>query len=82
MPCEFPGLNGWNVDHSPAFWMFETITRMFWPYQFNPFNFNPLREVLHPDRAPALSAPRILVNICALPYDAGYKHGPGKERQG
>jgi NTE family protein len=40
MPWEFSELNGWNVDHSPAFWMFETITRMFSPYQFNPFNFN------------------------------------------
>ncbi len=36
----------WNMDHSAAYQMFDTLTRMFSPYQFNPTNFNPLRQVL------------------------------------
>lgn len=44
----FDGLwgNAWNRDYSPAFMMFDIITRTFSPYQINPWNFNPLREVL------------------------------------
>lgn len=38
--------NNWNMDNSLSFFMFDTITRMFSPYQLNPFDFNPLREVL------------------------------------
>lgn len=38
--------SGWHMDHSPAFFMFETMTRMFSPYQLNPLDFNPLRDVL------------------------------------
>ena len=36
----------WNMDSSPSFFMFDTITRLFSPYQLNPFDFNPLRDVL------------------------------------
>ena len=36
----------WNPSISPAFLMFESLTRTLSPYQFNPFNFNPLRETL------------------------------------
>ena len=47
MPWEsfMPG-NSWNMDQSPAFFAFDTMTRMFSPYQLNPFDFNPLRDVL------------------------------------
>jgi NTE family protein len=37
---------GWNLDHSAAFVAFDLLTRMLSPYQFNPTNYNPLREVL------------------------------------
>jgi NTE family protein len=37
---------GWNLDHSAAFIAFDMLTRMLSPYQFNPLNFNPLRDVL------------------------------------
>ncbi len=37
---------GWNLDHSAAFIAFDMLTRMLSPYQFNPMNFNPLRDVL------------------------------------
>lgn len=36
----------WNIDNSISYRMFDTLTRMVSPYQFNPLNFNPLRQVL------------------------------------
>ncbi len=44
-PWEMWQGNG-NVDHSLSFWLFESMTRLFSPYQFNPFDINPLRDVL------------------------------------
>ncbi len=35
-----------SLDASPAFVMFDLMSRMFSPYQFNPANWNPLRKVL------------------------------------
>jgi len=35
-----------RLDDSPAFVALDFTMRMLSPYQFNPFNFNPLREVL------------------------------------
>src|SRR5216683_4395566 len=35
-----------SLDESPAFMLFDLVTRLFSPYQFNPFNYNPLRQVL------------------------------------
>ena len=37
---------GWNLDTSPAFMGFEILSRVLSPYQFNPFDWNPLRTVL------------------------------------
>ena len=46
-PTPFDRLgNGWNLDHSAAFVAFDMLTRMLSPYQFNPMNFNPLRDAL------------------------------------
>jgi NTE family protein len=46
-PTAFDRLLGnWNMDNSPAFAFFEWMTRTLSPYQFNPFNHNPLRELL------------------------------------
>jgi NTE family protein len=30
-----------SLDASPAFMLFDLVTRLFSPYQFNPFNYNP-----------------------------------------
>ena len=38
--------NSWNQDGSVAYQVFDLMTRTLSPYQFNPFNFNPLRQVL------------------------------------
>jgi len=35
-----------GMDNSPVFMMFDMMTRVFSPYQFNPLNHNPLRGVL------------------------------------
>lgn len=36
----------WNMDTSFSFNMFELVSRSFSPYQFNPLNINPLKEIL------------------------------------
>jgi NTE family protein len=38
--------NPWNMDQSFSFLYFDALSRMFSPYQLNPFDFNPLRDVL------------------------------------
>jgi NTE family protein len=35
-----------NMDHSPLWFMFDAMTRFWSPYQFNPLNNHPLRDVL------------------------------------
>jgi len=36
----------WNLDGTVSYEMFDLLTRMFSPYQINPFNLNPLRTLL------------------------------------
>jgi NTE family protein len=38
--------SGANSEFSPAFFVFQAMTHVFSPYQINPFNFNPLKDVL------------------------------------
>lgn len=37
---------GFHSEFSPAFFLFQAITHVFSPYQINPFNLNPLKDVL------------------------------------
>ncbi|MFN3743974.1 MAG: patatin-like phospholipase family protein [Hyphomicrobiaceae bacterium] len=37
---------GFKSEFSPAFMAFQAMTHVFSPYQLNPFEFNPLRDVL------------------------------------
>ena len=37
---------GWNLDHSPAFVFFDLLTHFFAPWQLNPFNVNPLKDIV------------------------------------
>jgi NTE family protein len=39
-------LGNWSLDHNPAFIAFDVASRFLSPYDFNPFNINPLREML------------------------------------
>jgi NTE family protein len=36
----------WGLHFSPAYTAFDLVTRLFSPYEFNPLNLNPLRQVL------------------------------------
>jgi NTE family protein len=49
-PLHFPGYNplapNGSAETSPGFVFFDITTRLLSPYQFNPLNYNPLREVL------------------------------------
>lgn len=36
----------WSMRESPAYLMFDLVTRMLSPYEVNPFNFNPLRDLV------------------------------------
>ena len=36
----------WSVENSPGYIWFDAVSRVFSPYAANPFNFNPLREVV------------------------------------
>jgi NTE family protein len=38
--------DNWNLDDSPAYLAFDIMTRIFSPYQLNPMNINPLRDIL------------------------------------
>jgi NTE family protein len=39
-------MTGGNLDMSPGWVFYDAISRMFSPYQLNPLNINPLRDVL------------------------------------
>lgn len=39
-------LRNHSLELSPAFMLFDLVTKLFSPYQLNPFNYNPLRQVL------------------------------------
>jgi NTE family protein len=36
----------WNLDYSPSFVFFDLLSRLASPYQLNPLNLNPLRDIL------------------------------------
>ena len=63
-----------SLEHSPAFMMFDMVTRLMSPYQFNPFNFNPLRRVLEQSidlDALRMSRCPLKVNVCATNVRTG-----------
>jgi len=39
-------LDGWRLDHAPSFLAFDLLSRMLSPYQLNPGNFHPLRQII------------------------------------
>jgi NTE family protein len=63
-----------SLENSPPYVMFDMLTRFLSPYQFNPFNFHPLRRLLEQsvDFA-ALKASRcqIKLNVCATNVRTG-----------
>ncbi|TFH85089.1 patatin-like phospholipase family protein [Billgrantia azerbaijanica] len=39
-------LGNWSLDHSPGYVALDLMSRLVSPYQFNPLNLNPLRDVV------------------------------------
>ncbi|HET8728719.1 MAG TPA: patatin-like phospholipase family protein [Alphaproteobacteria bacterium] len=68
-----PGGNPWNMDYSPGFLMFDALTRIASPYQFNPLDLNPLRELLEGliDEGELRSCRRIKLFVCATNVRTG-----------
>ena len=63
-----------SLNSSPPFIMFDLVTRLLSPYQFNPMNLNPLREVLEKsvDFSALNSARcRIKLHLCATNVRTG-----------
>ena len=61
------------VEQSPLYWMFEAMTRLFSPYQLNPLNFNPLRDVLEQqvDFEKLRKTKGVNVHLCATNVETG-----------
>lgn len=63
-----------TLENSPAFMMFDLMTRLMSPYQFNPLNLNPLRDVLEQSidfEVLRSSKCSLKVNICATNVRTG-----------
>ncbi len=62
-----------SMDMSPAYMVFDLLTRSLSPYEFNPFNYNPLRGVLEQmvdfERLRAASAVKLF--LCATNVRTG-----------
>ena len=41
-----PAAQNRSLEHSPAYFFFDLMSRVFSPYQFNPCNYNPLERLL------------------------------------
>jgi NTE family protein len=64
----FDQMNGpGRLDFSPAWFMFDLISRMWSPYQLNPGNYHPLREILteHIDFEALRGGDGVKLYVCA-----------------
>jgi NTE family protein len=61
------------LENSPAYQVMEAATRLFSPYQLNPMNFNPLRDVLekHVDFEAMRAHSHIKLYLCATNVETG-----------
>lgn len=66
-------LNGFSLDRSPWYVLTDMMLRLLSPYQFNPLNFNPLRDVLeaHVDFAALRAASPLKLYLCATNVETG-----------
>jgi NTE family protein len=66
-------LGNWNIDASPMASVADAWTRMFSPYQTNPLNINPLRDLLGKmlDIEAIRACPSIKLFICATNVETG-----------
>jgi NTE family protein len=70
---QLPGVSGFGLDQSPMYLMAEAVMRTFSPYQFNPLNTNPLRDLLakHVDFAALRADCPIHLYLCATNVETG-----------
>lgn len=63
----------WGMEYAPSYLWFDLISRIFSPYQFNPMNFNPLRDILAQEidfeAIKAVAGPKLF--ICATNVRTG-----------
>lgn len=62
-----------SIENSMSYFMFDLLVKLFSPYQLNPFNFNPLREVLakNVDFAALRSCEKMNIFISATNVQSG-----------
>jgi NTE family protein len=63
-----------SLENSPAYIMFDWVTRVMSPYQFNPFDVNPLKQVLQQSidfETLRLANCKLKLNICATNVRSG-----------
>lgn len=63
-----------SLENSPPYILFDLVTRMMSPYQFNPLNINPLRRVLEQSmdfEALRTARCKVKLNICATNVRTG-----------
>jgi len=64
-PFEY-AMGEYNLDHAWTYQFFDILTRTFSPYQLNPFDFNPLRDILSDvidfDRLQSCTRVRLFLN--------------------
>ncbi|CAN0621018.1 NTE family protein [Burkholderia multivorans] len=67
------GTHSFGLDHSPLYAFADMVLRVFSPYQLNPHNLNPLREVLESqvDFAVLRKACPIRLYLCATNVETG-----------
>lgn len=65
---------GWNLDSSLAYTLFDVYSRFLSPYAVNPFNLNPLRDILqqHLNLDHIRSCSRIQLFIAATHVESGH----------
>jgi NTE family protein len=75
-PQTLGGERQWHFDHAPLFLWLDLLTRIWSPYQTNPFNLHPLRKLLERIDFQGLrsdsAAARIF--ICATNVRTGHRH--------
>jgi len=67
-------LGNWNIDGSPGSLWLDLLERVFSPYQLNPLNLNPLRDLLadHLDVAAIQACDPLKIFVCATNVETGH----------
>jgi NTE family protein len=67
-------LGNWNIDGSVGAMWLDIVERLFSPYQLNPMNINPLRDLLteHLDIPAIQSCHELKIFVCATNVETGH----------